>query len=74
MKKSTIALIAAFIIFFVFQIVIVWHFTGKIADGMRFSVEKQKNIVDTVNIQQESNDSIASSDSILFKKNSMFEI
>ena len=45
MKKSTIALIAAFIIFFVFQIVIVWHFTGKIADGMRFSVEKQAVIL-----------------------------
>lgn len=68
MKKSTIALIAAFIIFFVFQIVIVWHFTGKIADGMRFSVEKQKEIDKTLNVQPENNDSIAGSDSILFEK------
>lgn len=68
MKKSTIALIAAFIIFFVFQIVIVWHFTGKIADGMRVSVEKQKEIDKTLNVQPENNDSIAGSDSILFEK------
>lgn len=68
MKKSTIALIAAFIIFFVFQIVIVWHFTGKISDGMRVSVEKQKEIDKTLNVQQESNDSIASRNSILFEE------
>lgn len=68
MKKSTIALIAAFIIFFVFQVVIVWYFTGKISDGMRVSVEKQKEIDKTLNVQPENNDSIAGSDSILFEK------
>lgn len=67
MKKSTIALIAAFIIFFVFQIVIVWHFTGKISDGMHVSVEKQKGIDKTANVQQQNNDSTASSDFVLFE-------
>lgn len=67
MKKTTIALIAAFILFFVFQIVVVWHFTGKISDGMHVSIERQKNIVDTVSIQQENCDSIAIADSIPFE-------
>lgn len=64
MKKSTIALIAAFFIFIIFQIVIVFHLTGRISDGMHAAIERQNDIEKAGNVPQEIYDSIATADSI----------